>query len=176
MAEIETAPAGIILRLDDRRVHGQILYGWALQWPLEVAYIVSDALAVESEEKEIYREQIGQLPEGQIVSVKEALGILPFLPQQQNILVIADDWNAFFALTELRNRFSEIHVANSGHVPEAIQLFDSVFIPEQQLGKLLMLSKMGIRLIYRALPTDFPQTLSVHLEDIIRGDSEQKGK
>lgn len=146
--------SGLVIRVDDRLFHGQILYGWAQNWADEV-WLVNDKVAEDPSERALYEEQIAQVRHGGVLTVNEAVeryNDRKCVEEGKHCLVILGNVQDLKRLVGGGASPSEIHLANLGKAEDRVQVADTVFISRDDGRILRNLRGEGYDICLRKLP------------------------
>ncbi|MGE0161135.1 MAG: PTS sugar transporter subunit IIB [Gemmatimonadales bacterium] len=148
----------VLLRIDERLIHGQVVIGWANQLRPDRYVVVDDDLAASRWEQDLYRLGAAGVEVG-FFSVADALGHL-------------DEWRTGFDRTILLTRDTATmrRLAESGalrgesvvvggvhHAPGRREALTYVHLTETELGDLEAIDAAGVEVVARDLP-DAPRT------------------
>jgi len=149
---------GLVIRVDDRLIHGQILYGWIPSWkPVEV-WLVDDLAAENQSEKSLYEEQLPGSIKGGVLKIRNAIERFAGPePHQDRILLIVKSCEDLVKLIEGGVVPTEAHLGNIAQSGERKSVNDSIAIGNCEEELLRRLGKHGIEVVIRDLPNSHPQ-------------------
>ena len=143
----------VLLRIDERLIHGQVVIGWANQLRPDRYVIVDDELAASRWEQDLYR--LG------------AAGVEVIFCSADDALTRLDEWRAGYDRTILLTRdiATMRRLAESGslrgesivvggvhHAPGRAETLTYVHLTEKELGDLEAIAAAGVEVIARDLP------------------------
>ncbi len=142
---------GLVIRVDDRLFHGQILYGWAKGWAEEV-WLAHDSVANNPEERSLYEEQM-QGVKGGIITIDDAVKRYQECgcTAHRCLLIVA-------SCTDLKRLIDggaipgEIHLANLGTGEDKIVIAESVSLSRDDCDIIRTLQNDGYSICLRKLP------------------------
>ncbi len=141
----------LILRVDDRLIHGQVIEGWIKNFKIKDVYIVSD---------NIYKDQLQQmiyssiLPAGcnfKVYSIEKFHKIIKKLNPKKPTIVLFESIDDFY---EFRHEFNDSMYLNIGCVASRehkIEISDTVFLDVEEIKKLCEI-RQKFELNIRKLP------------------------
>ncbi|MBS1261244.1 MAG: PTS system mannose-specific EIIAB component [Calditrichaeota bacterium] len=142
---------GLVVRVDDRLIHGQILYGWAHAWADEV-WLANDRVAGDDHERALYEEQIAGL-DGGVITVDQAIARYGRREcgDRRCLLILArcDDLRR---IVEAGAKPSEIHLANLGEEEGRVRVAETVALSAEDIRILRRLRDEGHTICLRKLP------------------------
>ncbi|MFH0882066.1 MAG: PTS sugar transporter subunit IIB [bacterium] len=167
---------GTVLRLDDRRIHGQILYGWGVGWPADEIWLVDRAVANDARERVLYDDLITESGSvGGVLAPAETglrLSVLQHELPRANRLVVFSDPEVLNNLIQYDLRITEIDLAHRAENKGRLEVAARVFLAEAEIELLDALRAKGIQIVHRDLPGDEPITIDV--QKTREGDREQQ--
>ncbi|GBE30707.1 PTS system mannose-specific EIIAB component [bacterium BMS3Bbin04] len=141
---------GLVVRVDDRLFHGQILYGWANGWA-EAIWLVHDIVAANSTERALYEEQMEGV-KGGILTIDEALARYHSSGcSVGRCLLIVASCVDLKRLIDGGARPYEIHLANLGEGEGKISIADSVNLSKDDCNIIENLQADGLSICLRKL-------------------------
>lgn len=155
----------ILLRVDDRLVHGQVVEGWLPQLGVDLVVVVCDAAAQDEVQAALMKMA---MPAGVgivVSSVDDAPRMLAS-PQAsaRAMLVLVPSPAEALALLKNGVRVDRVNVGGLHYTVGKVQLGRALFLDEKDKGALKEISARGVRLEGRALPSDPEEDLTPILE------------
>ncbi len=142
---------GLVVRVDDRLFHGQILYGWAKGWANEV-WLAHDTVAKNPDERSLYEEQMAGV-QGGILSIDEAVDRYKGCGcQADKCLLIVGSCSDLKRLINGGAVPGEIHLANLGQGENKTQIAESVSLSDDDCEIIRDLQDDGFSICLRKLP------------------------
>lgn len=143
--------SGLVVRVDDRLFHGQILYGWARGWAEEV-WLAHDVVATNLEERTLYEEQMEGL-KGGIISIDDAIQRYQECGcKVTRCLLIVGNCTDLKRLIDGGAKPGEIHLANLGAGNDKVAIAESVYLSKQDQDIIRELQNQGFSICLRKLP------------------------
>ena len=156
----------VLLRIDERLIHGQVVVGWAAEVQPEHYVVVDDDLAESEWEQELYA--LG-LPEGQsaeFVAVEEArLRVDDWDADSRRVVLLTKGLAAMAALTPggvLSDR--DINLGGIHHAPGRAEYLPYVHMDADDVAALKTLRQAGARVMAQDLPSSKARSLDHVLE------------
>lgn len=154
-----------ILRLDDRRIHGQILYGWGVGWPADEIWLVDRVVAGDNRERVLYEDLIKESGSvGGVLTPAEAGSRLSTLqhelPRAKRLIVFSDP-EALRELFEFDLQVSEIDLAHRAQHTGRQKIATRVYLTDEETELISSLAAKGVDIVHRDLPGDQPIAIDV---------------
>lgn len=143
------------LRVDDRLVHGQVLYGWGKQWPASEIWLVDNDVASDEAERGLYEELIQSHWNGGVVDLQRAISMEPVAAG--NRLLVVRDVPTALSLLSGGVQIDQFMLANVATGKGRSQFADHVFLTDEEVESLRSLRTEGLIVVIHDLPTDEPQ-------------------
>lgn len=145
----------VLVRIDDRLVHGQVVEGWIPHLRAESVLVASDAAAVDETQVMLMRLALPGAVELAALPVREAArhpslsGSCP-----RRVLVLAPGPREVLGLLEDGASFTKVNVGGLHYTAGRVQLGKAIFLSEEDKEALREISRRGVRIEGRALPQD----------------------
>jgi mannose/fructose/N-acetylgalactosamine-specific phosphotransferase system component IIB len=150
----------LLARIDDRLIHGQVVYGWG--GPLRPTWIgiVSDPLRADPARASLY---LFAAPEGaraEALSVSETLldSTRDTIEKERSFLLFPGPEEPL-RLKEGGFPLTELNVGGLHHAEGKVEVLPYVFLDEKDRAMLRKLAALGVRLVAQDLPTNPPRPL-----------------
>ncbi len=151
----------VLLRIDDRLIHGQVVVGWAAALAPDRIVLADDEVAADEWERNLYAAAAGPEFKVSVLSLKEAADQLRGgVFDRERVIVIVREPRSVAELMRLGLEVREVNVGGLHFRPGADKLADGVFLNDEERAVLRGLVKQGVKLDGRALPTSDPVTLN----------------
>lgn len=150
----------VLVRVDDRLIHGQVVVGWAQALRVNRIVLVDDAVAQSDWERELY--QLGVPPglELSFMSLDEAVRAAPTLAgARERVLVLTGSVGTAVRLAE---RAREISALNLGGVHDGrgrTPRLSYVYLSDEEVDELRRAAARGVRVTAQDVPTARPVPL-----------------
>ena len=135
---------GLILRVDDRLLHGQVIFGWGVSGPAKKIWLINDRVAENAKERELYLTALPQQFHGGILTLKEALlywssGYKP----SECTLGIVETCEDLAKLIRGGIQPEEIHLGAIARADDRQPVSDCVALSETERGALRIVKDAG---------------------------------
>jgi PTS system mannose-specific IIB component len=146
----------VLARIDDRLVHGQVVLGWIPHVRAQAVLVVSDAAAEDEMLTTLMRMA---LPEGVDLKVLGVQSAISFLGKEserdeRRLLLLAPSPLEILRLIEGGVHIEEVNVGGLHYTAGRVQLGKAIFLSDDDRKALLGISRSGVKLEGKALPTD----------------------
>ncbi|MFH2201957.1 MAG: PTS sugar transporter subunit IIB [Elusimicrobiota bacterium] len=156
----------VLVRIDDRLVHGQVVEGWLPALGADAILVVSDQAASDPLQTSLMRLA---LPEGvalEICSVPAATeAYAAAMRGGGNTVVLVPGPAEALAMVEAGAEIREINVGGLHFAAGRVQLGKAIFLSEEDARSLRSLVERGVRLEGRAVPTDRAADVAEMIEE-----------
>jgi mannose/fructose/N-acetylgalactosamine-specific phosphotransferase system component IIB len=145
----------LLVRVDDRFIHGQILESWIPHLKAQNVVVVNDALACDHFQKTIMSMAIPERISLRIVPVDEA----PSLSEDSEL----DDKRTLVIVSSIKDAYQlfmngfiyiKLNIGNNKGTDEAKQISYSVWIDEEDLDMLKELMDRGVEVSLQSVPRE----------------------
>ncbi len=156
----------ILVRWDDRLVHGQVLYRWLSGRKLSKIIVFDNETANDSQKKSIIRMSISREYDLLFFSVNEIESLQKNV--KDSLVLISNPWAAriLFDCKILRGTL------NIGHTSAGIgkrKLTNGVYLKEEEIEILKYLAEEKIQIIHQVIPDEIP----IVLNTLLLGEKEE---
>ena len=143
----------LLARVDDRLIHGQVVYGWGRGLGATRYVIVSDALRADPDHAELYLLAVPDDARGLVVSEGEFLGaaLREELARERTIILFAD-LGTPLRLVEAGYPLPVLNVGGLHHAPGRRASLPYVFLDAEDRARLEALAARGVRVAAQDLP------------------------
>lgn len=151
----------VLLRIDDRLIHGQVVVGWGSALAPHRIVLADDDVAADDWERNLYAAAAGPDLKVSVLSLKEAADQLRGgVFDRERVIVVVRHPRSVAMLIRLGLDVREVNVGGLHFRPGTEKLADGVFLDDEERSILRDLVKGGLKLDGRALPTSEPVTLN----------------
>jgi mannose/fructose/N-acetylgalactosamine-specific phosphotransferase system component IIB len=159
----------VLLRIDERLIHGQVVVGWGEQTRPDRIVVVDDALAASQWEQELYCLGLPSTIVAEFASIVDARRQLDsWLQQTERVIVLTRD---AITMLELGRggllEGQEVNVGGLHHAPGRREVLPYVFLSHDEAAALRELGAEGARVSAR----DLPGARKVALSELLREES-----
>jgi mannose/fructose/N-acetylgalactosamine-specific phosphotransferase system component IIB len=155
----------ILLRIDDRLVHGQVVEGWLRSIRATMIVVASDSVAADETQKALYYLAVPQGIKLECLSVKDVARFWSSDEwNKENVLVLVSSPQEALALVQAGAVLESINVGGMHYNEKRIQILKAVSLNDNDIVTLRAISDRGIALEARPLPLDEPVDVVPFLE------------
>ncbi|HXV85539.1 MAG TPA: PTS sugar transporter subunit IIB [Gemmatimonadales bacterium] len=150
----------VLVRVDDRYVHGQVVVGWGRALNVERIVLVDDGVRAGAWEQDLYR--IGVPPDVNLefASVSEAASRLEGLDRSaERVLVLMPDVDTLVKLCANATPIKRVNIGGLHQGPGRRERLTYVFLSDQEAAQLRELSRAGISVTAQDVPSALPVPL-----------------
>lgn len=157
----------VLVRIDDRLIHGQVTVGWGSFLNPDRIMLVSDEIAQNDWEKELYESCVPFNMAVSILSVKDAAEALRENRfSDDRMILLAENPEIIVELVKSGAEFKQVNIGGMHHKPEKKKILSYLFVDDQDTIYLKSLLDSGIELICQ----DLPQSKKENLAGILEAD------
>jgi PTS system mannose-specific IIB component len=156
----------VLLRIDDRLIHGQVVEGWLPTLDADTVVVVSDAAAADPVQTALMKMALPPSVALSVLKVADAPAALA-APQAaaRKMLVLVPGPAEALALLKGGVAVDRVNVGGLHFTAGKVQLGRALFLDEKDKAALRAIADRGVRLEGRPLPSD-PEE---HLESFLGG-------
>jgi PTS system mannose-specific IIB component/fructoselysine and glucoselysine-specific PTS system IIB component len=155
----------VLLRVDERLIHGQVVVGWGGAMRFRRIVVVDDAIAASDWEQELYALAVPEKVEARFVSVAEARAALPALRADgADTVVLVRDVSTLARLADAGALVGEeVNLGGIHHAAGRTRVLPYLFLDDADRDRLRALAARGVRVSAR----DVPAGRRVPLEELL---------
>ncbi|HEX9582637.1 MAG TPA: PTS sugar transporter subunit IIB [Gemmatimonadales bacterium] len=151
----------VLVRVDDRYVHGQVVVGWGRALRVQRILLVDDAVRAGTWEQDLYRIGVPPDVELEFASVAEAGARLGALDQSpERVLVLMGDVETLVRVCAYAPPITQVTIGGLHQTPGRRERLTYVFLSDVEAAKLHGLSRAGISVTAQDVPTARPVPLA----------------
>jgi len=145
----------ILVRVDDRFIHGQILESWIPFLKAQSVIVVNDALACDHFQKTIMSMAIPDRITLRIVPLDDAPDLIDDKDlEEKRTLVIVSSIKDAYSLYSKGFTFSKLNIGNKSHGDSSKQVSYSVWVDREDLVMLKSLMDKGVDVSLQSVPRE----------------------
>ncbi|UCG90960.1 MAG: PTS sugar transporter subunit IIB [candidate division WOR-3 bacterium] len=141
----------LILRIDDRLIHGQVIAGWARPLGIESIILVSDRISKDEWSCSAYRLAIPQGIEFSCVGIKECVESLNE-SNKKRVMIIVESVQEASDLVDEGLEVQEITIGGLGYREATRQIAPYIYLSSEDIESVVHLYQRGIKVIGKQLP------------------------
>jgi PTS system mannose-specific IIB component len=155
----------VLLRVDDRLVHGQVVEGWIPHLKADLVAVVSDAAADDAIQAALMKMALPAAVGLLTLKTADAPAALAAGPAAaRRILVLVPGPAEALAMIENGVSVDRVNVGGLHYTAGKVQLGRAIFLDEKDKAALRAIAARGVRLEGRPLPSDPEEDLRAVLE------------
>lgn len=145
----------LLVRVDDRFIHGQILESWIPHLKAQSVIVINDALACDHFQKTIMSMAIPDRITLRIIALSEAsdLDDDKELDEKRTLVIVSSIKDAYMLFTEGFG-FFKLNIGNNKSSESSKQISYSVWVDEEDLAMLKRLMDNGIEVSLQSVPRE----------------------
>ncbi len=147
----------VLVRIDDRLIHGQVVVGWGIQLTPDRIVLCSDSISTSPWEKEIYQGTEATAPYPlavSILTIEETLLLLNNAEnQKERIFLLAETPQDILELIKRGLIVEKINVGGMHYKQGKRRLAYYIFVDDLDIATFKEISEMNIELEGREVPT-----------------------
>ena len=144
----------VLLRIDERLIHGQVVVGWGGQLRPDLFVVVDSDLVSSRWEQELYLLGVPEGAEARFLSPEEARDVLPELrSSEKRAVVLTRDIATMLAMARGgRMQGSEVNIGGIHAQAGRQEVLPYVFLDDADRARLREISDEGVEVTARDLP------------------------
>lgn len=157
----------VLLRVDERLIHGQVVVGWGEHIQMDRIVVIDDEISASAWEQELYCLGVPPTADAVFTSVTEARAAFPgWKSGSHRIVALLRDCDTLERLADggvLSGM--EVNIGGLHSAPGRERVLPYLFLSKEDCARLRRVADSGAHVSARDLPTSRP----VELEDLFRG-------
>lgn len=143
----------VLVRLDDRLIHGQVVVGWGQPLNADFIVLVDDEVRESPWEQDLYRMGVPPRIEVVFASVSEAERLLPAWKGDRRVgILLAGDIDTLTAIVAAGD-FHTVNVGGVHHRAGRTERLRYVYLTDEEAEKLRHLASNGVVITAQDVPT-----------------------
>ncbi len=141
----------LILRVDDRLIHGQVVAGWARPLGIEILMLASDTISQDPWACNAYRLAI---PEGitfDCIGIEQCIGLVE-AHNKKRLMIIVESVGDAQRLLKKRLIVKEVNIGGLGYRENTREIAPYIYLSPTDIESVVQLFQMGIKVIGKQLP------------------------
>jgi PTS system mannose-specific IIB component len=145
----------IILRVDDRLIHGQVIAGWVRPLGIESIILASDRISQDEWSCNAYRLAIPDGIEFYCISITKCINHIHETNKKRVMILVESVQEAMYLIKEGLN-VKEINIGGLGYREATRQIAPYIYLSPEDIESVVQLYRLGIRVIGKQLPNSPP--------------------
>ena len=155
----------VLARIDDRLIHGQVTVGWGNFLNPDRILLVSDEIAQNEWEMELYQSCVPFNISVSILSVKDAAdAMINNSFKDDRVILLAESPAVIAGLLEAGAELRQVNIGGMHHKPNTKKLLPYVYLSEEDIRHFKTMSGRDIELICQDLPQAKKENLAKLLD------------
>lgn len=144
----------VLVRLDDRLIHGQVVVGWVHELSADRILLIDDGVAANEWERELYTLGVPAGVEVEFAAIEQAGMVLDrYAESEQRTIVVIADVDTLVAACGASKAVQDVNVGGIHEGEGRTRRLRYVFLSEAEAAKLSLLSEQGVAISARDVPT-----------------------
>lgn len=147
----------VLVRVDDRLIHGQVVVGWGQALGASQIVLVDDAVSANEWERDLYRMGVPPDMAVEFASVDDAARrIAEWEQTRRRTILVLNDVAAAVRLCRLAPQVKRVNLGGVHQAPGRRRLLPYVFMTDAEAGELRGLAAGGVEVTAQDVPTARP--------------------
>ncbi len=158
----------VMVRIDDRLIHGQVVIGWGSILKPDRILLCSDEVATVEWQRTIYMSAVPDSVKASVMTTAETVDALKNgLFDDERILLLVDSPKSVVQLVDQGIPIDKVNVGGMHFKPGKNQLCPFIFVDESDIHSFRELHRRGVQIEGRDVPTRTPLDIAkvLHLGD-----------
>ena len=154
----------VLVRIDDRLIHGQVTVGWGSYLNPDRIVLVSDEIASNDWEKELYEKSVPFNIAVSILTIEEASTEMNNGSyDKERVIILVESPDVIIGLLKLGNRFRQVNIGGMHFKENKTKILPYVYVDEQDINHFRFMEEHNIELVCQ----DLPQAKKENLSDLL---------
>lgn len=151
----------VMIRIDDRLIHGQVVVGWGSVLVPDRILLASDEVASVDWQRTIYLSAVPDHIQASVLNIQDTISSFQSNEfDDERVLLLVDSPKSIVTLVENGIEIKEVNVGGMHFKPGKNQIAPYIFVDENDVENFKILADMGISLEGRDVPTRTPIDVS----------------
>jgi PTS system mannose-specific IIB component/fructoselysine and glucoselysine-specific PTS system IIB component len=144
----------VLVRVDDRLIHGQVVVGWGQALAPDRLVLADDTVAASEWERELYATGVPPELDLEFVSVDEAADrVDDWDGSSQRTILLVGDVGSLVRLCEHSSQIRKVNLGGIHRDGQREERLPYVFLTDEELAQLRILSSRGVEVTAQDVPT-----------------------
>ncbi|MDD5131963.1 MAG: PTS sugar transporter subunit IIB [bacterium] len=162
----------VLVRIDDRLIHGQVVAGWVKAIKANHIMVVNDKVARDQMQRVLLTMAIPSHLQLSILSIEEAATVLKQgVKEDDRVIILFNSPQDALSLIEKEVPIKSINVGGIHYCEGKKQILKAVCVDMEDIEALYQLERKGIELEGRIVPTDERINIMESVRKITMGDN-----
>ena len=151
----------VMIRIDDRLIHGQVVVGWGSVLNPDRILLSSDEVAAVEWQRTIYLSAVPDHLHASVLTLDDTIKALTTNEfGDEKVLLLVDSPRSIIYLVDNGVKVTEVNVGGMHFKPGKNQISPFIFVDEKDIADFRVLCGKGIKLEGRDVPTRTPVDIS----------------
>lgn len=144
----------VLIRIDDRLIHGQVVVGWRQVLHPQRIVLCSDEVANTEWQRKIYMSAAPPDLKSSVLTIDETIKALENDDyDDERVILLVDSPKSIVELVNANVEIKEVNVGGMHFRPGKNQISNFIFVDQEDIDNFRLLYEKGIRLEGRDVPT-----------------------
>lgn len=144
----------VLVRIDDRLIHGQVVEGWLPALNVDTVVVVSREAANDETQRSLMRLALPEEVDLKVLAPEEAAAYVRGDGAERRLLVLAPGPREVLELARKGMALAKVNVGGLHYSAGRVQLGRVIYLGEEDRGAMLALLERGVALEGQAVPSD----------------------
>ncbi len=145
--------AKILFRLDDRLIHGQVVVGWKDIVNPEMIILISDEIAADAFEADLYKSVVPEGTEAKVIYVSETKEFLDnIISSGKNAIFLFENTDTLNNILDLKISLDTVNIGGLHYRDNTKEILPYVYVSDRDIGIFEKSLSNGVRLYCQDLP------------------------
>lgn len=155
----------VMVRIDDRLIHGQVVIGWGAVLKPDRILLCSDEVANVEWQRTIYLSAVPDTIKASVMTVEETIHALKNgVFGDERVLLLVDSPQNIVALIDAEIAVDKVNVGGMHFKPGKNQISPFIFVDAADIENFKIIHQRGIRIEGRDVPTRTPMDIAQVLD------------
>ena len=160
----------VLVRIDDRLIHGQVVVGWGKALSPKRIVLCSDEVAKSDWQKKIYLSAVTEDMKASVLTIPETIKAIKNKEfEDERVILLADSPKTIVALVNQDIEIKSLNIGGMHFKPGKKQIASFIFVDDDDIENFNILYKQGVKLEGRDVPT----CASVDIAQILGFDEDE---
>jgi PTS system mannose-specific IIB component len=145
----------VLIRIDDRLIHGQIVQGWLKMLDIDAVLVVSDSAAREKIQQTLMEMALPRAIALYVNTLKDATAsLISGEYDRENIMILAAHPSDILYMMEKGVKITSLNIGGMHFINGKKQLTENICVDDEDIKNLHQIYSEGIEIESRVLPDD----------------------
>ncbi len=156
----------VLVRIDDRLIHGQVVVGWAQALRATHIVVINDEIVKNDMQKFLFRMATPTDINLSVLSVDEAAEMIKNRAfDADQAILLAKSPEDIYRLIKAGARIPEVNIGGMHFGEQKVQLFDAIFVDAKDVEMIEKINGLKVALEVRMVPTESKKDVMKAIEE-----------